>query len=193
MKKQILKTCVAAALCLGGMSQALAVDVAANGHNQLVVNSTVAAAACQFEAIPVVDLNASAAAFSQAAVPGALAGGLRDVTIRTSGCPQFNDVANGAQLTITGTRVGPGDNFFSLTSNAHGNPAVVDHAVSLTLNGQRVQSGTAIDLHDVNTRAAVTDDNVITLKAGLVKLAAGGTAVLPAQSTANLVVAIAYP
>ncbi|PQQ24007.1 hypothetical protein [Photorhabdus hindustanensis] len=193
MKKQILKTCVAAALCLGGMSQALAVDVEANGHNQLVVNSNVVQGACQFEAIPVVALNASTAAFSQVAGPGGLAVGLQDVTIRTSGCPLFSDAPNGAQLTITGTRVGPNDNFFQLTSNAHGNPVVQDHAVSLTLNGVRVQPNQAIDLHDANTRAAVAADNTITLKAGLVKIADANTAVQAAASTANLVVGIAYP
>ncbi|TDB52129.1 hypothetical protein [Photorhabdus luminescens] len=192
MKKQILKTCVAAALCLGGMSQALAVDVAPNGNNMLVVNSVVRAAACQFDQVSAVNFAMPASAFAQAAAPGALAGGVQDVTIRTSGCPLFSDAGNRAQLTITGVQVGPGNNFFQLASTAQGNAPIADHAVSLTLNGARVQSGTAIDLHGAQA-GAVAADNTITLKAGLVKTANAGDAVQVADSTANLTVAIAYP
>ncbi|WP_157975287.1 fimbrial protein [Photorhabdus sp. CRCIA-P01] len=175
---------MAAALCLGGMSQAMADTV--NGAGTLTVNSTVTAGTCTFKAIPTVDLVASTSAFPKAV--GGLAGGLEEVKIETQNCPQWSNDQAKAKLEVTGAPAGT--NYFQLKSTASGTPIIADHAVSLTINGEQVKSGTAIDLSDAKYKAAVGDDNAIMLKAGLVNLGTG--VVAAAQSKADLTFKLTY-
>ncbi|KER01307.1 fimbrial protein [Photorhabdus temperata] len=185
MKKQILKTCAIAALCLGGMSQAMAEEVSAG---TLTVSSSVTAETCKFAAIEPVSLAALVSDFTGKADGSILTNTQRFVTIGTEKCPLWSS-AKSAKLTVAGTAAGPGASFFQLL-NSTGNTAISDHAVGLTINDKLVQPGVAINLKDPQYSPAVAGDNAITLKVGLAKI--GPAAVKAADSKANLTVKIAY-
>ncbi|MFD0706238.1 fimbrial protein [Photorhabdus akhurstii] len=183
MKKQILKTCVAAALCLGGMSQALAINVGGAG-NTLTVNSEVTAPTCEFDAMPPVNLKALASDLNNVVNKAVV--GEQDVQIKVKNCPQWksNGGISNVNLTVSGTAVDT--DFFQLKN---GVTPITDYAVSLKADAEQVVPSTAINL---KTSGALADaaDNAITLKAGLVKLGSGQ--VTAANSSATLTVAIAY-
>ncbi|MCW7762441.1 fimbrial protein [Photorhabdus luminescens] len=186
MKKQILKTCAIAALCLGGMSQAMAEEVSAG---TLTVSSSVTAETCKFAAIEPVSLAALVSDFTGKAEGAILANTQKFVTIKTEKCPLWSS-AKSAKLTISGAAAGPGAAYFQLV-NTTGNTAIADHAVGLTINDKPVARGAAINLKDPQYSPGVAGDNAITLKVGLVKI---GTAavVQAADSKANLTVKVAY-
>ncbi|KGM28666.1 hypothetical protein KS18_06385 [Photorhabdus luminescens] len=179
MKKQILKTCVAAALCLGGMSQALAVNV--GGANALTVSSQVTAPTCEFDAMPPVTLKALTSTLDGAVNKAVV--GEKDVQIKVKNCPQWksNSGISSVNLTVSGTAVDT--DFFQLKN---GGTPITDYAVSLMADTAKVVPSKAIDLKN---NGALADD-AITLKAGLVKLTS--TQVAAGNSSADLTVAIAY-
>ncbi|MCC8373068.1 MULTISPECIES: fimbrial protein [Photorhabdus] len=187
MKKQILKTCVAAALCLGGMSQAMAANVGDGAGNTLTVNSQVSAGTCEFDTMSPVNLTALTSALSSAANKEVV--GEKDVQIKVKGCPgnqkwKSDSAIKQVSLTVSGTA--QGNDYFQLKE---GSTAITDYAVSLKADSAEVKPNTVIDLKN-NGALADAADNAITLKAGLVKL---GTGVVAAKSSsATLTVAIAY-
>ncbi|KAA1194943.1 fimbrial protein [Photorhabdus heterorhabditis] len=185
MKKQILKTCAIAALCLGGMSQAIAEEVSAG---TLAVSSSVTAETCKFAAIEPVSLTALVSDFTGKADGTILANTQKFVTIKTEKCPLWNS-AKSAKLTVSGTAAGPGGAYFQLVNNA-GNAAITDHAVGLTINDKPVPRGTAINLKDPQYSPGVAGNNDITLKVGLAKI--GTAAVKATNSKANLTVKVEY-
>ncbi|ERT11136.1 fimbrial protein [Photorhabdus temperata subsp. temperata] len=185
MKKQILKTCAIAALCLGGMSQAMAEEVSAG---TLTVSSSVTAETCKFAAIEPVSLVALVSDFTGKGDGVILADTQKFVTIKTEKCPLWSS-AKSAKLTVSGTAAGPGANYFQLL-NSTGNTAITDHAAGLTINDKLMPPGAAVNLKDPQYSPAVAGDNAITLKIGLAKL--GVAAVKAADSKANLTVKIAY-
>ncbi|MCA6222521.1 fimbrial protein [Photorhabdus antumapuensis] len=190
MKKQIMKTCAIAALCLGGMSQAMAEEVSAG---TLAISSSVTAETCKFAAIEPVSLTALVSDFTGKGNGSILANTQKFVTIKTEKCPLWSS-AKSAKLTVFGTSAGPSAAYFQLVSSTgNGNPVTVitDHAVGLTINDKTVAPGAAINLKDPQYSPAVAGDNAITLKVGLAKIGAA-SAVTAADSKANLTVKIAY-
>ncbi|WP_391528735.1 fimbrial protein [Photorhabdus akhurstii] len=172
---------MAAALCLGGMSQALAINVGGAG-NTLTVNSEVTAPTCEFDAMPPVNLKALASDLNNVVNKAVV--GEQDVQIKVKNCPQWksNGGISNVNLTVSGTAVDT--DFFQLKN---GVTPITDYAVSLKADTAKVVPSTAIDLKNNGALAA---DNTITLKAGLVKL--GSKSVIAANSSATLTVAIAY-
>ncbi|WP_391528627.1 fimbrial protein [Photorhabdus akhurstii] len=185
MKKQILQTCAIAALCLGGMSQAMAEEVSAG---TLTVNSSVTAETCKFAAIEPVSLGALVSDFTGKGDGAILTNTQKFVTIKTEKCPLWSS-AKSVKLTVGGTAAGPGGNYFQLL-NSTGNAAITDHAVGLTINDKLIPPGAPVNLKDPQYSPAVAGDNAITLKIGLAKL--GVAAVKAAESKGNLTVKVAY-
>ncbi|PQQ42013.1 hypothetical protein C6H65_05870 [Photorhabdus luminescens] len=186
MKKQILKTCVAAALCLGGMSQALAVDAGGNGN--LRVGAVVMNGGCDLDIQHrAIELQREVADFGVAV--GDRAGAEQDIVITTQGgqCGNLNTNVD-ARLTITGTAAAA--NYFQLRDNQ--NAPIANHGVSLMLGAAPVVPNVPLALENNNgvVHNAVNGSNTITLRAGLVRTAAG--AITPGASTADLLATVTY-
>ncbi|WP_387690918.1 fimbrial protein [Photorhabdus sp. RM71S] len=184
MKKQILKTCVAAALCLGGMSQAMADMV--SGVGILTVNSTVTSGTCEFSAMPAVDLTALT---SNISVKDAVVAE-KDVPIKVKNCPGSQNWKSDSNITSVELRVkgtAEATDYFQLQSGS-GTP-IDSYAVSLKADNKQVVPNTGIELKG-NAALADDKDNTITLKAGLVKI--GDSVVTAGNSTAALTVGIEY-
>ncbi|MCC8465312.1 fimbrial protein [Photorhabdus bodei] len=183
-----MKTCVAAALCLGGMSQALAVDVGTTGTgNTLIVNSQVTAGTCEFDTMPTVDLTALTSDLNSASNGTVV--GEKNVQIKVKNCPgnqkwKTDSAITQVNLTVTGEA--QENDYFQLKN---GSTPITDYAVSLKADSAEVKPNTAINLKASGALADAAD-NAITLKAGLVKL--GSNPVTAKDSSANLTVAIAY-
>ncbi|MER2470827.1 fimbrial protein [Photorhabdus laumondii] len=185
MKKQILKTCAIAALCLGGMSQAMAEEVSAG---TLAISSSVTAETCKFAAIEPVSLTALVSDFTALGSGAIVTNSQKFVTIKTEKCPLWSS-SKSVKLTVAGTATAASNNYFQLI-NTTGNTAIADHAVLLTLNDKVVPPNAGINLKDPQFAPAVAGDNAITLKVGLARI--GTTAVKAADSKASLTVKVAY-
>ncbi|WP_118986440.1 fimbrial protein [Photorhabdus sp. CRCIA-P01] len=185
MKKQILKTCAIAALCLGGMSQAMAEEVSAG---TLAISSSVTAETCKFAAIEPVSLTALVSDFTAVGNGAIVANTQKFVTIKTEKCPLWSS-AKSVKLTVAGTALASSANYFQLL-NAAGNTAITDHAVVLTINDKVVPANAGINLKDPQYSPAIAGDNAITLKVGLAKI--GAAAIKAADSKANLTVKVEY-